>query len=89
MKPATFAEANTNFGPPPDMAESQCRTISAYRGKITGGSLDGETQVVVAWRPDADDLKRLNEGGLIYLGVIGGLPPHFLVTDFKETQRIA
>ena len=82
MNPATFPQANTKFGPPTDLAESQCLTIPAYMGRVQGGSVDGSTIVVVAWLPTAEELKQLNAGAPIYLSCMGGLPPHFISTDF-------
>lgn len=40
-----------NFKAPDDLEESQCATIPAYRGVISGGSVDGIPVVVVAWLP--------------------------------------
>jgi len=83
MTPTNFPESNSKFGPPPDLAESQCSTIPAYIGEIKQGSVDGVTIVVVAWQPSDLDLETLNKGCPIFLTVIGGLPPHFLTTNFK------
>lgn len=82
MKPADFPESNRKFGPPPGMSESQVQTIDAYMGKIDRGPLEGAEMVVTAWQPDADDLARLNAGGVVYLSFIGGLPPHCAATQF-------
>jgi hypothetical protein len=89
MQPVQFPEANTRFGPPPDLAESQCRTIYAHVTKANGGSCDGATVVVVAWKPTIEELAKLNSGGLIYLSCSGGLPPHFLCTDFHAATHPA
>lgn len=84
MTPVAFAQANTRFGPPPDLAESQCMTIQGYVGTIQGGSLDGSTVVVVAWKPTAEEIARINQGQPIYLSFIGGIPPHFPCMDFDS-----
>lgn len=75
---------NAVFKAPDDMDQSQVHSIPAFKGTIPHGSnLDGADFVVVAWRPDAEDLKRLLEGGMVYLTCLGGLPPHFLSTYFS------
>lgn len=90
MKPVDFDEANTVFGPPEGLTEGQVEKVTAWQGEILGGSCDGLRQVVVAWKPDERDLHRLVAGGCLYLSTVGvGLPPHFLVTSWEETQNIA
>lgn len=87
MTPTRFAEANTRFGPPSDLVESQCSTIWAYRGVVSGGSVDGCDFVVTAWKPSAEELKQLNAGNPVFLSCIGGLPPHFITTDFQQAVK--
>lgn len=82
MSPVHFPQANTTFGPPGDMDESQVKTIHAFVGSVAGGNMDGSDVVIVAWQPDEADLARLNEGGQIFLQVLGGLAPHALMTEF-------
>jgi len=84
-----FDEANTSYGPPPDLADCQCRTIAAFQGRVQGGSMDGETMVVVAWQPTDDERAALAAGGLVFLTMMGGLAPHFLTTSFEEATRVA
>ena len=81
MTPIEFAEANVVFGPPPGLEESQCASIPACSYQMVGGPLDGCSIVVVAWKPNAEDLRRLNEGSPVFLSVIGGLPPHYVSTS--------
>jgi hypothetical protein len=38
--------------------------------------------VVVAWKPTAEELAALNAGAPVFLTTLGGLPPHFITTDF-------
>lgn len=87
MHPVAFPQVNTQYGPPPDLEESQCKTIPAFRGAVECGSVDGATMVVVAWRPDPQDLSRLQAGGFVYLVMIGGLAPHIIGTDFEEVTH--
>ena len=89
MSPHKFPEANHRFGPPEDMTESQVATIPAFVGETRVGSCDGSPCVVVAWKPDARELAALNEGAPIFLTVLGGLPPHFLSTNFQEATNPA
>ena len=89
MTPIKFKEANTRFGPPADLAESQCMTIPAFVGKVHGGSVDGSSIVVVAWQPTAEELGQLAAGKPIYISMIGGLAPHFLTTDFEQAIKPA
>lgn len=89
MQLVKFQEANVVFRPPGDLTEGQCRSVDAWKGEVNGGSCDGLLLVVVAWKPTEKDVQRLVAGGCVYLSCVGGLPPHFLVTSFEETQRIA
>lgn len=84
MSPTDFPESNSVFGPPPGMTEDQVQSVPAFNGQVIGGNCDGEQVVVVAWKPDETDLKRLNEGGIVYLMCFGGLPPHMLTTKLQE-----
>lgn len=89
MTPTAFTEQNCSFGPPRELDGAQCGTIPAYKGRFTGGSLDGELVVVVAWKPNAEDLERLNKGGAVYLSCVSGLLPHLLATDFHTATHPA
>ena len=89
MIPLRFPEANTLFGPPEGLAESQVMPIPAYTGKIAGGSMDGSSVVVVAWQPTAEELALLNAGQPLFLSFIGGLPPHFPCLSFQEATHPA
>lgn len=89
MTPTNFPQANTTFGPPPDMTEQQVRPVRAHVGRVSGGSCDGARLVVTAWFPEACDIQRLIQGGPVYLAFVGGLPPHLAATTFEEATRIA
>lgn len=83
MTPADFPQANTQFGHPDGYTEEQVATIPAFIGEWASGNLDGAPVVIVAWKPSPEELKQLNEGSPVFLGVLGqGLPPHFLTTHF-------
>lgn len=89
MTPITFPEANASFKAPSDLHENQVATIMAYFGPIPGGSMDGEKMVVVAWKPSPDELAALNSGAPVFLTTLGGLPPHFITTDFASATNPA
>lgn len=82
MTPTNFPQANKTFVHPPDLDETQCRSIPAFCGEVKEGNIDGAIVVVVAWKPSEDDLFNLNNGQPVFLSCIGGLPPHFLTTVF-------
>lgn len=84
MAPCDFPGSNATFGPPPDLDESQCQSIRAFCGQVNGGPVDGATIVVVAWRPDEQDLQRLANGEPLYLTMFGGLAPHVITTIFSQ-----
>ncbi len=89
MTPVAFPEANASFHAPTGLAETQVATITAYHGPIVGGSMDGEKITVVAWKPDAEELRALNGGAPVFLSTLGGLPPHFLTVDFRNATNPA
>ena len=89
MIPFKFPEANSRFGPPNDLEESQCFTIDAYQGQVNGGSVDGCQVVVTAWLTQPWELKLLSEGKPLFLSFIGGLPPHFVSMSFEEATHPA
>lgn len=89
MNATTFKGANAEVKAPEDLTETQCLTISAYVGKVEGGSCDGARQVIVAWQPTSAELEALNAGAPVFLAVLGGLPPHTITTSFEEARRCA
>lgn len=89
MSPVHFPEANTRFGPPADMEESQVMTIHAYVHEIVGGSCDGLNQVVTAWRPTDEELELLKQGKPLFISFLGGLPPHYPSADFHKATHPA
>ena len=83
MIPSTFPEANTCFGPPPDLHPNQCMPIHGCRGEIGDGCLDGSPVVVVAWKPNPEEIRQIVDGANVYLTFLGeNLPPHRLTTSF-------
>lgn len=86
MSPSQFPEANVVFGSPSDLPGS-CQPIHAFQGQVQGGIFDGSQFVITAWKPTPEELRVLNEGGSVYLCVMGGLPPHYLTTSFEEASH--
>lgn len=70
------------------MDESQVRAIPSFVDKVVGGSLDGACITVVAWKPTPEEIEQIKNGANIYLSVVGGLPPHFIETSFKEATGL-
>ncbi len=89
VTPVEFIESNCFYGAPPDLDGAQVATVRAYRGVVTGGSLDGVPIVVTAWKPDANELALLQVGHPIYISFIGGLPPHMAAMDFAQVTHPA
>lgn len=87
MTPTTFEQANCKFGTPEGLDESQVMTIHAYRGPVVGGSVDGAQLVVTAWKPTEAEIEVMKAGAPVFLSVLGGLPPHFLTTDFEQAVK--
>lgn len=89
MQPINFPESNTIFGPPSELAETQCMSISAYCGPVVGGSCDGAQICVTAWKPTDQELEDLKLGKPIYLTFIGGIPPHYASLNFHDATHPA
>lgn len=89
MTPSLFEEANTLFRPPFDLEESQCMSIAAHVSEVTSGSMDGVKQIVVAWLPTGEDLKRLQQGDPLYITFMGVMPPHYPSTNFHDATHPA
>jgi hypothetical protein len=64
MKPVKFVGANCSYTAP------GCEDLPTLR------ELDGERlSVTRVWKPSAEDLEVLNNGGCVCLNVLGGQPP--------------
>jgi hypothetical protein len=66
MIPVNFPEANSRFGPPAGLAESQVCTIYAYQGIVERGSVEGVVVVVTAWKPTPEEIDRILSGEPIF-----------------------
>jgi hypothetical protein len=85
MIPATFEQVNTEMDPPKGMTEKDVLRIPAFLAEVRDPSscLDGSHVVIVAWKPSIEELKKLMEGGSIFLTAIGSLPPHYMSASFE------
>lgn len=80
MKPVEFKWMNRIYTSPENWTEKDgdCGDLPVFVGK---DSLNHDI-IISAWRPSEEDLKRLNNGGHLYVQVVGGmLPPIALFTD--------
>ena len=85
MNPARPPVYNKTFVAPADLDHSQVAPITAFAGEVPSGhNLDGAGFVVVAWKPTSEEIESLRQGGLIYISMLGGIPPHFVTTDFGQ-----
>lgn len=90
MKPTEFEGCNHKYGPPEGWTDDQCQTIPAmvFEHEIEilegSGATTKQLFVITGWKPSEADLKKLNEGGLVYLQVYGGMPPVCVYTVDDE-----
>lgn len=68
MKAIEFATQNMTLMPPHGAERGTCGQLPAYRNPSDG-------TIVSVWKPDAEDLKALNEGAHVLLHVYGGMHP--------------
>lgn len=72
MTPVTLIDETRNIGKPKDWDETvgPCSSLSVHDSAAN----DPEATYNImtsAWKPDANELQVLNEGGFIYLGIWG------------------
>lgn len=90
MTPQAFPEANKVYRAPEGFEDSQVMPIPVWEGAAKGGSCDGQTIVVVAWKPTLEELQQLAVNGApIFLSMFGGLAPHMLTTNFHDATHPA
>lgn len=80
-----FEGTNHAFGKPESMTYQQCGTLRVKRGLA---DIEGDKFVVSTsgWKPSAEDLEKLNAGGLIYLNIFAaGHPVVSVSTELIET----
>lgn len=82
-----FPGSNVSVKRPVNMTEEECSDVRAWHG----AGEDGYVYFMTAWRPNADDLKTINEGGYIYCRMmLGQLVPHelFTVNENGESNSV-
>lgn len=80
LKPIQTDETNITF-----VAEG-CGDLPATRAFDENGA----SYIITAWEISPEELKKLQETGIIYLSVIGnGIPPVFLTADNPIIERTA
>lgn len=72
MKPQTIANATRELGKPVDWDESkgECKPLA-----IRDETHDCGNVMVSEWKPSADELRQLNEGGSVLLYIVGKSHP--------------
>lgn len=82
MSPTNFPQSNCSLGPPGEYDTTDIAVIDAYRGQVQGGRLDGSNITVVAWKPDEQDLEKLQRGEAVFLAFIDIAPMHTVTVGF-------
>lgn len=79
MMPAIdFPEANKTFGKPESMTDEQCAPLQAWIGR----DAEGFPVIISKWQLNAEELKKIQETGTMYLIITGqGMPPVSLAVD--------
>lgn len=84
MNPALIEGATNNPGAPKGM-EGQVRRLPIRVSEQD----DLGTVCESAWKPTAEELAVLNDGGYVILGIVGWQPPVYLtITDRKGAQEL-
>lgn len=77
MIPIDFEGTNIEFTKPSNMTDEECMSVRAFKGV----DMAGFEFILVAWQPNFDDIKAIQEGRPIMLKVVGtALPPHAIYT---------
>lgn len=77
MYSTDFPDSNTTIGKPGNMTDEQCLSIRAHIGVDT----QNFPFILVAFKPNIDDIKAMNEGRPLYVKFIGRqMPPVAMFT---------
>jgi hypothetical protein len=82
-----FEGANFTFTRPKELRDDQCGDLKVRRGiaDVNGDKFPVSTS---AWKPSAEDLERLNAGGLIYLNIFStGHPMVSVGTELIDVEH--
>lgn len=79
MQQIGFPQANRILGPPKGMTEEECGTLELYQD---------EKQCISCWILSDEEIEKLKQTRRIWLGVMGGQPPVWLMVDnpFRERE---
>lgn len=87
MKPVIFKGYDRALNAPKDWKPSRDGECCALPIKI--GEYGGHQAMLSFWKPDADELRALNEGYSVCLGVVGhSHPPVFMMVQKVEEHEI-
>lgn len=87
MKPIIFKGYDVALNAPKDWLPSRDGECSALPVKIAEYS--GHPALLSYWKPNASELRALNEGQSVCLGIVGrSHPPVFLMVDKVEGHAI-
>jgi hypothetical protein len=84
MEPVKFPQADRIFGAPKEQ-QSQVLPIYGRRLVIDQGPFEGLIADVVAWKPSAEDLAKLNAGEPVFISFYGGVIVHSVSVEFPFT----
>lgn len=76
MRSTLTRNANANYQPPRNWDEETLGTCGDLQVRVD--SYRGIQDMVSTWKPDAEDLRKLNEGGVIELHLLGPQPPVYM-----------
>lgn len=72
MIPIEFKEQNKIFHKPADMTDEECQSLNVWQGKDQAGF----PNIISCWKLTEEELKTVNETGVVWLTIVGnGMPP--------------
>lgn len=86
MTPTKFEQQNIVFTKPEGWTDEQCGDLPAWKGNV-GTEAEGQFPAIIScWKLSDEDLKTINETGVVWLSVTGQtLPP---VAVFSENPFV-
>lgn len=77
MMPVSFPESNAVFNPPEGVSEDEVYPVYAFKGQDS----TGYPTVITCWQLSKEDLEEIQQTGVVWLGFMGGLPPHYATVE--------
>lgn len=59
---------------------------AARRMVVNGGEGDGAEIFLVCWQPNLAERERIAQGANVYIGLLGGVPLHFVATNAEGIE---